>query len=83
MATSPQQGDEPPVPPKSSTVILLLTTMGDTTWRMFVPTIGLFLLGFWADGQFETKPWMAVAGIVIGSLIAALLIRNQLRNVKK
>ena len=83
MATSPTKGDDPKVPPTSSTVILLLATIGDTTWRMFVPTIGLMLIGLWVDSQLNTKFWMTVIGIVIGSIIAGLLIRNQLRNVRK
>lgn len=83
MATSPTRGDDPKVPPTSSTVILLLATIGDTTWRMFVPTIGLMLLGLWVDTQLSTKFWLTLLGILIGSVIAGLLIRNQLRNVRK
>lgn len=83
MATSPTKGDDPKVPPTSSTVILLLATLGDTTWRMFVPTIGLMLLGLWIDTQLNTKFWLTILGILIGSIIAGLLIRNQLRNVRK
>ncbi len=83
MATSPTKGDDPKVPPTSSTVILLLATIGDTTWRMFVPTIGLMLIGLWVDSQLNTKFWITVIGILVGSIIAGLLIRNQLRNVRK
>lgn len=83
MATSPTQGDDPKVPPTSSTVLLLLGTIGDTTWRMFVPTIGLMLVGFWVDTQLGTKFWMTVVGILIGSLVAGFLIRHQLKNVHK
>jgi hypothetical protein len=83
MAPSPTKGDDHHAPPTPSTVILMLTTIGDTTWRMFVPTIGLLLVGVWCDGQFGTKPWITVAGILLGSLLSGLLVRNQLRNVKK
>ncbi len=83
MATSPTKGDDPKVPPTSSTVILMLATLGDTTWRMFVPTIGLMLVGFWIDSQLGTKFWVTAAGILTGSVIAGLLIRSQLRNVRK
>lgn len=37
--------DETPAPPSLSTVTLLLRTIGDTTWRMFIPTIGMTILG--------------------------------------
>lgn len=83
MATSPNDEDENPTPPERSTVVLLLNTIGDTTWRMFVPTVGLLLVGLWADDQIGTKPWLTVSGILLGTLLAGLLIRNQLRNVHK
>ncbi len=70
-------------PPDKSTVILLLGTIGDTTWRMFIPTIGLTLAGVYGDNSLSTKPWLTVLGIITGTGLAALLVRNQLRNVKK
>lgn len=79
MSTSQQQRDEQSTPPDSSTVVLLLSTIGDTTWRMFVPIIGLLLVGDWLDRTFHTKPVLIIAGVILGSIIAGLLIRNQLR----
>lgn len=82
MSTSSDKPGESPTPPKStdpSTVILLLGIAGDTTWRMFVPVIGLTALGIWGDRSFETKPWLTATGVVLGTLIAALLVRNQLK----
>jgi F0F1-type ATP synthase assembly protein I len=52
--------------------------MADTTWRMFVPTIGLLLVGRWCDAQFHTKPWLMLAGAAVGGVIAALLVKRQL-----
>ncbi len=69
-------------PPTLQPVILLLGTMADTTWRMFVPTIGGLLLGVWGDVSWGTKPWLTVLGLVIGTALAALLVRKQLQNVK-
>ena len=67
----------------------ILATIGDTTWRMFVPSIGFTLLGVWADtriltftGESATKPWFMVAGIVIGCLGAVLLVKKQLADIK-
>jgi len=82
MATSDNDGDKKPTPPDSSTVILLLGTIGDTTWRMFVPTVGLTLLGLWADKQLATTPWMTVLGVILGSAIAILLVRAQMKKGK-
>lgn len=61
---------------------VILTTIGDTTWRMFVPTVGFTLLGVWADAQFETKPWLMFGGIVLGFVGAFLLVRKQISDIK-
>jgi len=83
MGTSPNNGDDKNVPPNSSTVILLLLTMADTTWRLFVPTVGLTVLGLVLDKQFATTPWLMIVGIVIGTVLAVLLVKLQLKKVKK
>lgn len=62
-----------------SAIAPVLLDMADTTWRMFVPTIGLLLVGRHFDVQYGTKPWLMLAGAVLGSLVAAMLIRNQLK----
>ena len=72
----------PSEPPKSkSTVLLLLGTIADTTWRMFVPIIGLMLLGLWIDKQFDTLPWALISLTIVGIVVAAELIRRQLMDV--
>lgn len=58
-------------------------TMADTTWRMFVPSVGLTLLGARLDGQFGTKPGLMFGGIVLGFASAALLVYLQLRGIKR
>ena len=83
MGTSPNSGDEENVPPNSSTVILLLLTIGSTTWRLFVPSIGFTVIGLLLDKQFKTTPWIMTLGIIIGATVAALLIRSQLKKVKQ
>ena len=83
MSTSQSDGDKKTTPPDQSTVILLLGTMGDTTWRMFVPTIGLTVLGLLADKWLYTTPWIMIAGIMLGTLGAFILVRRQMKEVKK
>ena len=56
----------------------VLLDMADTTWRMFVPTIGLLLVGRHYDLRFGTKPWLMLVGVAVGALLAALLIRRQM-----
>jgi F0F1-type ATP synthase assembly protein I len=70
-----------PEPPKNtSTVILLLGTIGDTTWRMFVPTLIGIAGGFFLDETLGTSPWFFAAGTITGCVIAGLLIKQQLKN---
>ena len=72
----------PHEPPKnSSTVLLLLGTIADTTWRMFVPTLGGTAIGLWADSQTDTTPWLGLGGLLVGILITAALMRQQFRKV--
>lgn len=59
--------------------LYLIASMADTTWRMFVPTIGLLLIGNALDGRFATKPWLMLTGALVGGVIAAYLVKLQLR----
>lgn len=70
------------MPPKSSTVILLLTAL-DTTWRMFVPIVGLLLGGIMLDQWLHAKPWLMLAGLVLGIVIATVLVGYQFKKVKQ
>ena len=83
MSTSQNDGDKKPTPPDTSTVVLLLGTIGDTTWRMFVPTVGLTVLGLLVDKQLHTTPWIMIAGIILGTIGAYLLVRRQIKEVQK
>lgn len=61
-----------------SVALPVLLDMADTTWRMFVPTIGLLLVGRHFDVKFGMKPWFMLAGVAVGALIAAVLIKSQM-----
>lgn len=52
--------------------------MADATWRMFVPIVGLLLVGRYADMRLGTKPWLMLAGAFLGSVVAYLLIKRLL-----
>lgn len=71
--------DNVPHAPGDSGALALIVGMADTTWRMFVPTLPLIILGDHFDKQFGTKPWLMLLGAVVGGLIATWLIRLQLR----
>jgi F0F1-type ATP synthase assembly protein I len=60
-------------------VLQMIMTMADTTWRMFVPIVGLLLLGVFADKSLHSVPWLTVLGFVLGVGVSALLVRNQFK----
>lgn len=65
-----------------ATAIMMQTIIG-TTWRMFVPSIGLMLVGLWADLMLHTKPWLMFVGIIVGLATSAALIYQQIRFIKQ
>ncbi|QQS22440.1 hypothetical protein IPM09_02795 [Candidatus Saccharibacteria bacterium] len=73
MSNNTNEGNKPVLPAS-----VLILTIADTTWRMFVPTISLILLGNLADDTWHTKPYGLLIGATIGALIAGLLIKQQL-----
>jgi len=56
-------------------------TAADTTWRMFVPTLGGTAIGLWLDNQFNTDPWCGIGGLAVGIAVTAFLIRQQYKKV--
>lgn len=81
MASAPHDKEEKQAPPDRSTVLLLLGTMVDTTWRMFVPTAAGGLMGWWGDSIWHTAPWLSIAGVALGAVVAGALIWQQLKQV--
>ena len=63
--------------------LVFVATMADTTWRMFVPTVGMTLLGVWVDAWLHTKPWMMFLGIVLGIAAAMVLVARQIKQLKE
>lgn len=63
--------------------LYLITSMADTTWRMFIPTIGLLLAGNALDDKLHTRPWLMLVGAAIGGWIAAVLIKRQIAKGKR
>lgn len=61
---------------------VILATIGDTTWRMFVPSVGCTLLGVWLDSMLSTKPWLMVVGIIFGVAAAAMLVHRQIYGIR-
>lgn len=69
--------------PSYSSTVLILGTVADTTWRLFVPTIGGTIIGIIIDNIYGTKPWATIIGVSVGTALSIGLIYLQIRKVQK
>lgn len=67
---------------RGQTTVLLLT-MADTTWRIFTPVLLFTGFGIWLDLTIGTKPWLTFAGVIIGFILAAMLVKAQIKKVQQ
>ena len=67
----------------SGAMMILARTMVGTMWRMFLPTIGLTLLGLWLDNVSGMKMRWLLAGIISGAIISAILVALQIAKIKQ
>lgn len=63
-------------------VLIMFGTLANTTWRLFLPTIGGTVLGIWADKSWNTVPLFTIIGVTLGTIGSIMLIYMQLRQVK-
>lgn len=70
--------NQPKPPDDSNSAVRLIIDMADTTWRMFVPIVGLLLLGRYIDNIVGTKPLLMLVGALCGAGLAAVLVKSQL-----
>jgi hypothetical protein len=75
-AAEAKNSEDKKTPPEKSTALILFSIAADTTWRMFVPTFGGTALGLWAESAWHIKPWGGIAGLGIGIIITAFLVRQ-------
>jgi hypothetical protein len=67
----------------SGAMMILARTMIGTMWRMFLPTIGLTLLGLWLDNASGMKMRWLLAGIISGAIISVILVALQIAKIKQ
>lgn len=67
----------------SGAMMILARTMIGTMWRMFLPTIGLTLLGLWLDNVSGMKMRWLLAGIISGAIISVILVALQISKIKQ
>ena len=66
----------------SGAMMILARTMIGTMWRMFLPTIGLTLLGLWLDNVSGMKMRWLFVGIISGAIISVILVALQIAKIK-
>ena len=67
----------------SGAMMILARTMIGTMWRMFLPTIGLTLLGLWLDNVGGMKMRWLLAGIISGAIFSVILVALQIAKIKQ
>ena len=67
----------------SGAMMILARTMIGTMWRMFLPTIGLTLLGLWLDSVSGMKMRWLLAGVISGAIISVILVALQIAKIKQ
>ena len=67
----------------SGAMMILARTMIGTMWRMFLPTIGLTLLGLWLVNVSGMKMRWLLAGIISGAIISVILVALQIAKIKQ
>ena len=67
----------------SGAMMILARTIIGTMWRMFLPTIGLTLLGLWLDSVSGMKMRWLLAGIISGAIISVILVALQIAKIKQ
>jgi len=67
----------------SGAMMILARTMIGTMWRMFLPTIGLTLLGLWLDNVSRMKMRWLLAGVISGAIISVILVALQIAKIKQ
>lgn len=81
MIKSPKTNSDKLVGQPQSHVALLVLTIIDTSWRMFVPTIGGTAVGIGLDHYFKTVPLMTIISISLGVIASGFLIYRQIWRV--
>jgi F0F1-type ATP synthase assembly protein I len=60
----------------------ILLDLADTTWRILVPVVIFSGLGMFIDIKAHTKPWVTLAGMVVGFIIAGVLVKRLLQRAR-
>lgn len=60
--------------PEKSLIIHLV----NVSWIMAIPLLSISLGGNWLDKRLDTKPFLSILGLLLGSAVATLSVRSYL-----
>jgi len=63
--------------------MMLFVTALDTTWRLFVPTLGGVFAGIGIDNWLKTEPFATIILLILGIILSIVFVTRQLTNVRK
>jgi len=63
--------------------MLIFMTALDTTWRVFIPTLGGVFLGIGLDSLLNIAPIATIVCLILGTGASVALIAKQLHDVRK
>jgi hypothetical protein len=75
MSDVPTNDDKRPA--DMSPALIVMATIGDTTWRMFIPVFGGAIIGYGIDSVAASRPVGVLAGTFIGVIGAIVLVYAQ------
>ena len=78
----PQKENPTTERPLNAPMLLLLTGL-DTTWRLFVPTLGGVIGGIAIDTWLNTKPIAMIICLILGTILTIVLVTRQLTTLGK
>jgi uncharacterized membrane protein YfcA len=80
MVQKPSNGGDMRDRPSPTWVVV--ATIGDTTWRMFLPVMVGALVGYWIDSSLHSLPLVTLVGTFVGCFLAILLVYRQYQGTK-
>ncbi len=62
-------------------MLATLARLGGIGWFVAISIAAGVLGGYWLDGRFGTRPWLAVVGLTLGAAVAFTGMLRMLRSV--
>jgi F0F1-type ATP synthase assembly protein I len=68
---------------QTRSLLLVFGIVADVSWRMFVPVVGLTVVGYFVDATLHSRPWGIISCMFLGLIIAGILVVDVYQRAKK